>query len=377
MRWHLLRGSCCGLPFVLLLQLLNLLCSHHAEAFQARISQPVVQHALAPGQAVSGTIELDNQSEEPVQLAVYLQDWEYLEGGSGEKLFSAAGTSQWSASDWISYYPNRLELPGHGKGIVEYTVRVPNDSSAVGGRYAVLFFESALGLAPKNERGVTVQYTGRLGSLFEIEVAGQVKRTGTVTGPALGRPDEHRPLSLSFSFTNTGNVVIRPKAYFNIVDEAGRYFGRGEFNQLYTSPGRSGSAKAEWSGSLPPGRYTVVLTVEVGASDVLVMEQPLQVKRELTIERVTFSARAPVKGQVTVRNTGNFQADAEGTLILSTQDGEAVGQWPIEGVSLAPDEQRAALIRGATTVSAGTYQCRVQLTSDAVTVERTLACVVP
>ena len=123
------------------------------------MSRPVVQETLAPGQAVTGTIEIENQGSEPVRLEVYLQDWEYLEGGTGDKLFSAPGSSPWSAAGWISYFPKQVELPSRGKGLVEYTIRVPAD--ATGGRYAVLFFESILARTQKDAQGVTVQYTGR------------------------------------------------------------------------------------------------------------------------------------------------------------------------------------------------------------------------
>ncbi|MBI4342029.1 MAG: hypothetical protein HY599_01535 [Candidatus Omnitrophica bacterium] len=252
-----------------------LLWAPHAAAFTARINKPIIQETVAPSQTANGTIEVENEGAQPVQFTVYLQDWEYVDGGSGDKLFSTPGSSPWSASGWISYYPQQLELPAHGKGVVEYTIRVP--SGTPGGRYAVLFFESALGHSVPDKEGVTVQYAGRLGSLIEVEVAGTVERTGELTAITLGQPAEDRPLEVSYTFLNTGNVAIRPKAYFNITDASGRYFGRGEFPPVYTFPGRSGTAKTEWIGSLPPGDYSVLLTVDLGQSRVLVEERPLHV----------------------------------------------------------------------------------------------------
>lgn len=252
-----------------------LLPSSSAYAFQARINRPQIQEVRAPGEAASGTIELENISETPVVIEVYLQDWEYEEGGNGDKLFTTPGTSSHSASSWISFFPQRLELPARGRGVVEYTIRVPE--GAAGGHYAVLFFESMLGSAPGDDAGVTVKYTGRMGSLIEVEVAGTQQRTGEISQLQLSPFDEERPLTLSYAFQNTGNVVIRPKAFFNIVDAAGRYFGRGEFPQIYTHPGRGGTAATEWTGNLPPGEYTVLLTVDLGEQQVAVAEQALHV----------------------------------------------------------------------------------------------------
>jgi hypothetical protein len=341
-------------------------------AFKSRINRPVVEETVAPGQTVSGTIEVENQGEEPLRLDLYLQDWEYLEGGSGEKLFSAPGSSPWSASSWISYYPQRLELPAHGKGLVDYTIRAPADAS--GGHYAVLFFESILARPPEDEEGVSVQYTGRLGSLFELEVAGTVKRTGEVAELAIGRPDEDRALTLGYTFLNTGNVAIRPKAYFNIVDQAGRYFGRGEFDRIYTFPGRSGSTTTEWTGGLAPGDYAVLLTVDLGGNEIRVAEQPLSVKRELAIEAVELHGREPLKADVTVHNVGHVQAQLEGTLTVEAGSGARVGSWPISETTLAPNERRQVAVGGSGPVAAGAYQCHVWLTHGGLTTERTLPC---
>ncbi|MBI2104264.1 MAG: hypothetical protein HYT90_01610 [Candidatus Omnitrophica bacterium] len=342
-----------------------------AEAFQTRINRPVVQETVARGQAVTGAIEVENQGDEPVQLEVYLQDWEYLEGGNGEKQFSSPGSSPWSASSWISYYPSRLELPGRGKGTVEYTVRVPMDAS--GGRYAVLFFESAVGASPPDEQGVVVQYTGRLGSLFEIEVAGTVERTGELREVTVGRPDDDRPLALGYSFVNTGNVVLRPKAYFNIVDRTGRYFGRGEFNPLYTFPGRSGSTATEWTGRLPVGDYTLLVTVDLGADDVLVAEEPLRVARELVIESVRLQAPGGSSAEVTVHNAGNVQTTFEGTVVVRGASG-AEGAGRMAAATLSPDERRPIALRGLDPLAAGTYECHVHLTAEGLTADRKVPC---
>ena len=250
-----------------------------AWAFGAQITPPIVEVAVARGQTTNGTIEVQNESEEPTELEVYLQDWEYTEGGSGDKLFSVPGSSTRSAAGWISFYPQKLSLPAHGKAVVEYTIRVPADASA-GGRYAVMFFESALGKGKPDEQGVSVQYTGRIGTLFEVQVAGTVERVGEITKVEIGTVSEDRPLRLIYTFINKGNIVLRPKTIFNIVDALGHYFGRGEFKPLYIFPGRSGSSATEWKGSLKPGDYTLVLTGDLGEHQVVVAEHPLHVAAE-------------------------------------------------------------------------------------------------
>lgn len=343
-----------------------------ALAFQARINRPLVHEVIGRGQAVRGAIEVENEGDAPVALEVYLQDWEYLEGGTGEKRFSSPGESPWSASGWITYAPARLELAGRGKGVVEYVIRVPPDVS--GGRYAVLFFESVLARTPQDANGVSVQYTGRLGALFDLEVTGTVERTGEIRELAIGRPDEDRPLALGYTFLNTGNVAIRPKAYFNIVDRIGRYVGRGELPQLYTFPGRSGSATAEWTGALSPGDYTVLLTVDLDGAQVLVHEEPLRVAREVVIEAVTLSREEPLTAEVRVHNAGHVGTAVEGTLALETESGAVAGRWPIPRTALSPDERAGLTVAASGASAAGVARCHVTLAADGVAVERTLPC---
>ena len=248
-----------------------------AWAFQAQIDKPRIQETIAPGQTISGSVTVTNQGREPVNLEVYLQDWEYAQGGSGDKEFTAPGTSSRSASEWIRYFPNKMSVAAGGAGKVDYTITVPPE--AQGGHYAVLFFESLVGNAPVDQSGVAVQYVGRLGSLIEVEAAGTVQRTGDITDVAIGAVAPDRPLEINYTFRNTGNVVIRPKAYYNILDAAGRYLGRGEFEPLYTSPGGSGTAHTEWTGRLPSGEHTLLLTVDLGGAEPLVVERSLAAGR--------------------------------------------------------------------------------------------------
>ena len=344
-------------------------------AFNARINRPVVHETIAAGQTAHGTVEIENQGDDPVKLEVYLQDWEYIEGGSGNKLFSVPGSSQWSASKWISYYPEQLDLPARGKGVVEYTIRVPQD--AVGGKYAVLFFESMLARSAPNEKGVSVQYTGRIGSLFEIEVAGTVHRTAEISQVTIGRPDEDRPLSIGYTLKDMGNVILRPKAFFNIVDAQGKYFGRGEFKPIYASPGRSGSTTTEWTGNLSPGDYMVVLTVDLGEDQVLASEHPIQVKRAVVIEDVKLKDREHPTAEVGLHNDGNFEVDGQGTLAITTPAGVVIAQGTFSAEGLAPNEHRHVSVTGLGRASSGRYDCRVQLLGDQISAERTVPCDLP
>ena len=63
-------------------------CMVGAWAAGIQITPPIVEVIVAKGQTTNGTIEVQNESDQATELDVYMQDWEYLDGGSGDKLFS-------------------------------------------------------------------------------------------------------------------------------------------------------------------------------------------------------------------------------------------------------------------------------------------------
>lgn len=343
-----------------------------AAAFEARINRPIVQESLAQGEVASGSIQVENLASTPLEVSVYLEDWEYLEGGTGDKKFSVPGSSPWSASRWITYHPKQLRLPAKGVGVVEYTIQVPLESS--GGRYAVLFFESKLASTAPNTEGVNVQYLGRLGSLFNVEVTGTIERTGEIQEVIIGRPDDSRPLTLGYTFLNTGNIAIRPKAYFNIIDASGRYFGRGELDQLYTFPHRGGSTTTEWIGQLPVGAYTVLLTVDLGDNQVLVAERPLEVRRDVRVEAVRLGGTADRGDVLDLYNAGHVSVTLSGSVRVQSLSGQLRASGEIARTLLSANERGTVAVEGLEGVPPGAYRCAVDLTFDGGVLQMTLPC---
>ncbi|OIO38063.1 MAG: hypothetical protein AUJ71_03920 [Candidatus Omnitrophica bacterium CG1_02_49_16] len=246
-----------------------------SEAATIRISSPKVQLKAAPGETYAGEITAENPTEEEVKVRIYLEDWVYAAGGTGQKNFSPMGTTPLSAAKWITFSPAEDAIKPFGRTIVHYTIQVPQD--AKGTHYAVLFFETIIGSA-KDEEGVNVMVAGRIGSLFYVEVKGLAERKGEIKSVELKPSTGNKPLEIVTTFHNMGNTDITLGGNFLIMDKPGKVVGRGDVDKVYTFPGTTESSTTQWVGRLPKGVYSVLLTYDLGEGKSLVEERPLRIE---------------------------------------------------------------------------------------------------
>lgn len=246
-----------------------------AHAATIRINTPKIQLELAPGQAYAGEIVAENPTDEEVKVKIYLEDWLYKPGGTGEKAFSPMASTPLSASNWINFSPAEEIIKPFGRITVRYTVQVP--AGVQGGHYSVLFFETLLGTST-DEQGASVNVTGRIGALFFVETKGTLQRNGEIQSVDLIAPEGNKPLEILTAFRNTGNVDITLGGNFLILDVDGKVQARGDLKKIYTFPGSVETGKTEWVGRLPKGAYEVLLTYDLGKGKSLVEEKVLNVE---------------------------------------------------------------------------------------------------
>lgn len=246
-----------------------------------RTDKTKIRLNIAPGQAKTGTINLENPSAEPKAVRAYLEDWTYLEPFDGSKEFSPAGTTALSAAKWITFSPSEVVMAPYGRGTINYTVKVPEE--AAGGHYAVLFLESIM--AQSGTEGVGVNLAVRVATLFFIEAEGKVQKSIDIRNFSVQR-SARKLLEITLGVANTSNTDLTVGGTFNIMNRKGVVAARGDFSSLYTLPGNSGDLRASWSLPIDPGEYVLVLTLDLGKAleeagtgrgPIIVKEAPLTV----------------------------------------------------------------------------------------------------
>lgn len=247
-----------------------------AAATTIRIDEARVRLEMAAGETKTGQIHISNPTDGPVTVKIYTEDWEYLDTGNGDKDFFPAGTLPNSASPWITYNPSQVTIEPYGKQVVDYTVAVPADAAG-GTRYSILFFETSLGVG-QNEEGASVTVAGRIGSLFYVDLTGQVRREGKIERIEFTPGKGNRPAVIRPIFKNTGNTSLALEGEFVLMDADGAVKARSKLNPIYSREGSTTSQETEWAGRLAPGTYDGVFTFDLGGGELLVEEKKILIE---------------------------------------------------------------------------------------------------
>lgn len=232
------------------------------------LSESKIRLSVAPGSSQTGTIKIYSQSDKEINLRAYLEDWEYTDKQDGSKNFFPVQTIPSSAAAWINFSPAEFTLPPWGEKRLNYIVNAPQE--ATGGYYAVMFFETLLSQPTQleyiedEEIRSGVKLAIRIGTLFYIEAEGTIRRLGELTGLSVARDGQAEALSIAVQLYNAGNVDISAGGTFNIIDNQGMVYARGEFNDVATFPGDTAKLTSVWKEPLPKGIYDLILTVDLG-----------------------------------------------------------------------------------------------------------------
>lgn len=241
-----------------------------------RIDKPKVRLSIAPGSYDSGEIEVSNTGTEEAIVRAYLEDWVYNKQ-DGAKEFSPKGTTPLSCSNWIAFYPADFTLKPNGVQKVRYTVNVPK--GAIGGHYAVMFFETGGGSIEQpssDQTTVMVQIMNRLGALFYIEPDGTIKKTAEIKSVDINEKSGN--FSVTVNFLNSGNTDITAGGTFNVIDQEGYVYARGEFDSAYTLAAGTATLQSTISSlNLKNGDYDMIVTLEFENGGQLVHQAGFQV----------------------------------------------------------------------------------------------------
>lgn len=229
---------------------------------------PKIRLSVRPGETKAGVIQINNSGNKQTKVKAYVSDWIYKPEGDGNKNFLPPGTTPLSCAKWINLTPTEFDLYPDESRSVNYIITVPKE--AKGGHYAVIFFESDMGI--QDVKGTQVKVRGRVGSLIYVESEGQVVRKGEITDLKVSPPKEGNPLTMEVAFANQGNVDLTAVGTFHVIDKSGNIYARDKLVDMYTLPGDSVKSVTKWSGTLQKGEYDLVLTYDLGNNETIVKE---------------------------------------------------------------------------------------------------------
>ncbi|MBD3264721.1 MAG: hypothetical protein GF375_06435, partial [Candidatus Omnitrophica bacterium] len=123
-------------------------------AFALRIDNSKIKARLSPQDTYTGTITVENHSEEEAFVKAYLEDFLYVSPFDGAKEFYAAGTTEFSLQGWISFSPQEFLLKPYSGQKVNFTIRAPETINSL--HCGVLFFETSLGQTYRDDKAINI-----------------------------------------------------------------------------------------------------------------------------------------------------------------------------------------------------------------------------
>jgi hypothetical protein len=259
-------------PKLLLILLLSWPVVAAAQAVGLAPAQVVEK--FKPGVAFEFALASMNNGDAPVEMSVQITDLWYNE--KNEKVFSAPGTSPRSAANWIQFVPERFQIPAHGTQKMRAIVTPPPD--ARGGYYAVLFIQSRpVETNHKTQDGKTIFANVRVGCLVLLTAEGTTDYKIDLQNVKLTPPSGSQGLSLTFDVANTGNTHVFPQGHLAVLDSSRKLVAKAESEPVRTLPGQKNPLQVNWTGKLPDGNYTAVLTVTYADEGVATQTLPFSV----------------------------------------------------------------------------------------------------
>lgn len=246
-----------------------------------RLSRPA-------GETATGQILVRNDGSYPIRLRTEVADMVTVADAQGFWIRdeAPAGTTPHSCAGWIQITEGSgAVIPPEEAATVTFVVTPPPEVRSGGyGAYLFLLAEPARDLAPEAADRPQVQFVTvpRMGVSVVYEVEGAVERTGELLELDFKPPGPDRPLSIRYGFLNTGNAEVVLTGTFHILNAENLLLGKGGIGTLKTFPGEKGYAEAVWDQTLPPGRYTLLLSMELGpdAREAIVREFSFSVPEE-------------------------------------------------------------------------------------------------
>jgi hypothetical protein len=219
-----------------------------------------VRETFKPGVPFEFELATSNEGTMPVEMSVEIADFWYNE--KGEKIFPAPGTAPRSAANWIQFVPERFEVPAHGAQKMRAIVTPPSD--AKGGYYAVLFVQSKPQLSFTKSNGQGVFTNMRLGCLVLLDAEQTEDFKVELNNLKVVPPSSAHGLDLSFDLLNASNTHIFPVARLAVLDADKKLVAKAQSDEKRFLPGQKDSIHVSWTGKLPPGSYTAVLSLAYG-----------------------------------------------------------------------------------------------------------------
>jgi hypothetical protein len=210
--------------YLLLIFFVLLLASGHLKSAKAqnnvslRIAPLSYDLAINPGEEKSGKLFLENGANGDLEIQAEFSD--FFVDDAGKYIFSDGWQIEnqelkpYLMKNWITVDRDNFELRKNESVVINYKISVPQDAN-LGGHYGVIFFRTLCN--SEQDKAVvatdksTLCVSGRVGTLFLVQVGGLADRAGKIEKVEVPKFSISDKADVSIEIRNVGNTHFKPE----------------------------------------------------------------------------------------------------------------------------------------------------------------------
>ncbi len=211
-------------------------------------------------------LTLSNTGDESARAKIYLAD--FRKDLKGNKRYLAPGSTSHSLANWLELKSlSMVELEPEEIRKIEFSIVVPEDGE--GSRWISIIVENAPEFSQKEGRVSVFTIARYVIDVYETIPGTEIKK-GKVTDISVGLTRGEFPLRTSLVFENTGNCLLKTKAWMEIRDLAqGNVVAKKMMRGLSLLPGEKREMSSNFDNDILKGDYLLLGVVDYGADDLV------------------------------------------------------------------------------------------------------------
>lgn len=273
------------LPAFLAIILMALCGAIRAQTASVAVSPASIDSKVKRGAAYTQSFTITNSTGARLRFRCSTSDMWYDE--QNNRLTGRAGTLPRSASLWMQFAPSEVVVEPNSSAVVKAVITIPSNVS--GSFYTVPVFEGMPADDSKSAAPViakvstaTASIGVRFRGLMMLTTDEGAEYNVEVMSGKISAPTASSEMEINLDLRNRGTAHAKVRGAFAVLDKSGALVGRGNIEEKRYLPTQRDSIKSRWSGDLPAGNYTCVVTLSYnrfGSEPTsIVYEMPFTVK---------------------------------------------------------------------------------------------------
>lgn len=217
--------------------------------------------SLDPGQNQIREISILNRSNQDLTFTVRVEDFTSSDPNQATIKFTGDQANPNPATKWLIPEISKFTLKSKEKMTLPIMVKI-SEVATPGGLYGAVLVSAQ---PDSTASGNQVKTTASLASLFFVRVKGNVNEVGQLINFSSSKYwYEKGPITLSYSFKNTGNIYLNPHGDITITDWSGKQIYQQPILPYFVMPGVLRQQQETWQSPVGWGFYRATINLSRG-----------------------------------------------------------------------------------------------------------------